>query len=196
MPQPFKSFSSPCVPLNIENIDTDQIIPARFLKGTTRSGLGKNLFNDWRYLSDNKPNPEFVLNNPRYSGQILVAEDNFGCGSSREHAPWALTDYGFQAIISSSFADIFKNNALKNSLLPIVLEPSIVKDLLNKIEAEPALTVHIDLENQTVTTHNATFSFEIDSFRKQCLLQGTDDIGYTLNHLNDIKAYENDLTLT
>ncbi len=190
MPQPFMTFTSRCVPLNEENIDTDQIIPARFLKGTSRTGLRKNLFNDRRYQDDGTPNPAFVLNNPKYAGQILLSGDNFGCGSSREHAPWALTDYGFRAIIASSFADIFKNNALKNNLLPVALKPNEVKALFKAVEANPALEITIDLADQQVLTPQGTLMFDIDPFRKQCLLKGKDDIGYTLGHLNEIEAYE------
>lgn len=189
----FKTLTSNAVPLNRNNIDTDQIIPARFLKGTQKTGLGEKLFHDWRYLPDGKPNPDFPLNRPQYVGaRILVAADNFGCGSSREHAPWALKDYGFQAIIAISFADIFKNNAAKNHLLPVALPEDTVMTLLSRIEEkEPNLRITIDLQHQTVHIPNlGEFAFEIDSYRKECLLKGLDDIGYTLSRLPEIEAYE------
>lgn len=180
-----------CVPLNRNNVDTDQIIPARFLKGTTKTGLGEKLFFDWRYLEDGSPNPDFALNNPRFSGSILVAAHNFGCGSSREHAPWALKDYGFQAILAISFADIFSNNSLKNQLLPIPMPEATITALLAAIEANPALQVTIDLPNQRVVIPGQSEQpFDVDPYRKQCLLEGLDDIGYTLSHESDIAAYE------
>jgi len=185
------TLSSTCVPLNRNNVDTDQIIPARFLKGTTKSGLGKNLFYDWRYLADGQPNPEFPLNNPRYKGSILVAAHNFGCGSSREHAPWALKDYGFSVILAISFADIFRNNALKNQLLPIPLPEAVLMNLLAAIEQDPSLTVAVDLPNQTVNIPGQPLQrFEVDPYRKTCLMEGLDDIGYTLQHMDAIQAYE------
>jgi len=185
------TLSSTCVPLNLNNVDTDQIIPARFLKGTTKTGLGKNLFYDWRYLPDGKPNPEFALNNPRFQGSILVAAHNFGCGSSREHAPWALKDYGFSVILAVSFADIFRNNALKNQLLTIALPEPVIMKLLEDLEADPSLSVTVDLPNQTVTIPSQEpQKFEVDPYRKKCLMEGLDDIGYTLQHLDAIKSYE------
>lgn len=185
------TLTSSCVPLNRNNVDTDQIIPARFLKGTTKSGLGKSLFNDWRYLADGQPNPEFPLNDTRYHGSILVAAHNFGCGSSREHAPWALKDYGFTVILAVSFADIFRNNALKNQILPIPLEEPVSMALFNAIEANPTLEVTVDLANQTVNIPGqAPQHFDVDPYRKKCLLDGLDDIGYTLQHLDTIQAYE------
>jgi 3-isopropylmalate/(R)-2-methylmalate dehydratase small subunit len=185
------TLSSTCVPLNLNNVDTDQIIPARFLKGTTKAGLGKSLFYDWRYLPAGQPNPEFPLNNPRYSGSILVAAHNFGCGSSREHAPWALKDYGFEVILAVSFADIFRNNALKNQILPIPLPEPVIMSLLDAIDADPALSVTVDLASQSVSIPvQPTQHFDLDPYRKKCLMEGLDDIGYTLQHLDAIQAYE------
>lgn len=184
-------ITSRCVPLNRNNVDTDQIIPARFLKGTTKAGLGEKLFYDWRYLEDGSPNPAFVLNNPRYSGHVLVAAHNFGCGSSREHAPWALKDYGFQVILAISFADIFRNNSLKNQLLPIPLPEPVILKLLEDIETDPSLTVTVDLPSQTVQIPGQPEQrFEVDPYRKKCLMEGLDDIGYTLSHGADIERYE------
>ena len=185
------TIQSTAVPLNRNNVDTDQIIPARFLKGTTKVGLGQKLFFDWRYLEDGSPNPEFTLNNPRYTGSVLVAAHNFGCGSSREHAPWALKDYGFQVILAISFADIFRNNSLKNQLLPIPLPEPVILKLLDDIEADPSLTITVDLPNQTVQIPNQPEQrFEVDPYRKKCLMEGLDDIGYTLSNLSEIEAYE------
>ena len=187
--KPFTSFESRMVPLAINNIDTDQIIPARFLKTTSKEGLDRQLFCDWRYDSAGAPNPDFILNQPRGQGaQVLLAGDNFGCGSSREHAPWALTQFGFRAVISTSFADIFKGNALKNSLLPIVVPADVHKELL----AAPAeATVKVDLAAQTLTTPGGrTVEFPVDSFSKHCLLQGVDELGYILQHEAEIAAYE------
>jgi 3-isopropylmalate/(R)-2-methylmalate dehydratase small subunit len=179
---------SKTVVLPIENIDTDQIIPARFLKTVSKEGLGESLFCDWRYRPDGTPNPDFPLNKPEASGaQILVAGDNFGCGSSREHAPWALTQYGFRAIISTSFADIFRGNALKNGLLPVIVPADAHAELLKS----PGATVKIDLESQTVTLPSGrTVQFPIDSFAKQCLLAGVDELGYMLKQEPAIAAYE------
>ena len=189
--QKVTTIQSTAVPLNRNNVDTDQIIPARFLKGTTKAGLGEKLFFDWRYLEDGSPNPAFALNNPRFSGSVLVAAHNFGCGSSREHAPWALKDYGFQVILAISFADIFRNNSLKNQLLPIPLPESVILKLLDDIEANPSLTVTVDLPRQAVQIPNQPEQrFEVDPYRKKCLMEGLDDIGYTLSHLAEIKAYE------
>ncbi len=191
MSNKISTLTSTCVPLNQNNVDTDQIIPARFLKGTTKTGLGKNLFFDWRYLPDGEPNPAFALNNPRYAGSILVAAHNFGCGSSREHAPWALKDYGFQVILAVSFADIFRNNALKNQLLPIPLPEPVILALFEAIEADPALAVTVDLASQTVTIPGqAPQGFEVDPYRKKCLLEGLDDIGFTRQQEVAIQAYE------
>ena len=183
------------VPLNMENVDTDQIIPARFLKGTTRDGFGKNLFRDWRYENDNeqKPKGDFVLNQPQYKGSILVAGKNFGCGSSREHAAWALHDYGFNAVVSSFFADIFKNNALNNAVLPVVVSDSF----LQKIFAQNKdATLIISLLDQTITIDatQETELFEINSYKKECLLNGYDDIDYLISVKKDIELYEKKLS--
>jgi 3-isopropylmalate/(R)-2-methylmalate dehydratase small subunit len=184
-------IESTCIPLNRNNVDTDQIIPARFLKGTTKAGLGEKLFYDWRYLSDGSPNPEFVLNNEKFTGSILVAAHNFGCGSSREHAPWALKDYGFQVILAISFADIFRNNSLKNQLLPIPLPEPIILKLLDDIERNQSLKITVDLANQRVSIPGQPDQhFDVDPYRKKCLMEGLDDIGYTLQQLPDIEAYE------
>ncbi len=182
------TIESKTVALPIDNIDTDQIIPARFLKTTSMEGLGDNLFLDWRYLPDGSPNPDFALNKPSAKGaEILVAGDNFGCGSSREHAPWALKQYGFKAIISTSFADIFKGNALKNGLLPIIMPPDIHAELLKW----PGIVLKIDLATQTVTLAGGrTVEFPIDPFAKQCLIEGVDELGYMLNQQPAIAAYE------
>jgi len=188
-------------PLDRANVDTDAIIPKQFLKSIKRTGFGPNLFDEWRYLDHGEPgqdcskrpvNPDFVLNQPRYQGaQVLLARRNFGCGSSREHAPWALEDYGFRAIIAPSFADIFYNNCFKNGLLPIVLSEEQVDQLFREVEASEGYELHIDLPAQTVTTPGGTvFSFQIDAFRKHCLVNGLDEIGLTLEHADDIKAYE------
>ncbi len=182
-------FTSRLVPLPVKNIDTDQIIPARFLKTVSKQGLGDQLFNDWRYDADGRPNPDFILNQPRAQGaQVLVAGDNFGCGSSREHAPWALTQFGFRAVVSTSFADIFRQNALKNALLPIVVPPDVHAELL---AAPEGATVAVDLATQTLTTpSDRAVEFPIDSFSKHCLLTGVDELGYILQHQADIAAYE------
>jgi len=188
-------------PLDRANVDTDAIIPKQFLKSIKRTGFGPNLFDEWRYLVHGEPgmdnskrpiNPDFVLNQPRYHGaQVLLARENFGCGSSREHAPWALEDYGFRAIIAPSFADIFFNNCFKNGLLPIVLDAAIVEQLFRETESATGYRLVIDLDKQTVTTPSGqAFSFEVDEFRKYCLLNGLDDIGLTLRHVDKIKAYE------
>jgi 3-isopropylmalate/(R)-2-methylmalate dehydratase small subunit len=182
------TIESKTVVIPIDNIDTDQIIPARFLKTTSMEGLGDNLFLDWRYLADGSPNPDFPLNKPSARGaQILVAGANFGCGSSREHAPWALTQYGFKAVVSTSFADIFKGNALKNGLLPIVMPPDIHAELLKW----PGITLKIDLAAQTVTLAGGrTVEFPIDPFAKHCLLEGVDELGYMMKQEPAIAAYE------
>jgi 3-isopropylmalate/(R)-2-methylmalate dehydratase small subunit len=187
--KPFTNFESRMVPLPINNVDTDQIIPARFLKTTSKLGLDKQLFNDWRYDAQGNPNPDFILNQPRGQGaQVLLAGDNFGCGSSREHAPWALTQFGFRAVISTSFADIFKQNSLKNSLLPIVVPADVHAELF---AAAPDATVKIDLANQTLTTPaGRAVEFPIDSFSKHCLLNGVDELGFILQHEADIAAFE------
>ena len=197
----FKTFTGTVTPLDRSNVDTDAIIPKQFLKSIKRSGFGPNLFDEWRYLDRGEPgmdcsnrplNPDFVLNDPRYQGaQILLARDNFGCGSSREHAPWALDDYGFKVVIAPSFADIFFNNCFKNGLLPIVLSNETMDRLFEKATQEEALQLTVDLEAQTVSLADGeAISFEVDEFRKHCLLNGLDDIGLTLQHVDDIKAYE------
>jgi len=190
--KPFTNFESRVVPLPINNVDTDQVIPARFLKTTSKEGLDKQLFCDWRYDAEGNPKPDFILNQPRAAGaQILLAGDNFGCGSSREHAPWALTQFGFRAVLSTSFADIFKQNSLKNSLLPIVIPPDVQAELFAAVEADPAAVVTIDLANQTLETPSGRLvEFPIDAFSKHCLLEGVDELGYILNQESAIKAYE------
>ncbi len=175
-----------------ENVDTDQIIPARFLKVTDKVGLGDNLFSDWRYNADGSPKPDFILNKPEMKGrQIMLAGDNFGCGSSREHAPWALTGYGFRAVISTSFADIFTNNSLKNSLLPIIVDKDTHKQLLSLAEEDPNMSLSVDLANQTLLLPDGrNVRFPIDSFNKACLLNGVDEIGYVLGLDAQIAAFE------
>jgi len=188
----FTRFSSRLVPLPVDNIDTDQIIPARFLKTITKQGLDKNLFCDWRYDADGNPKPDFILNQPRAQGaEILLAGDNFGCGSSREHAPWALTQFGFRAIISTSFADIFKGNALKNSLLPIVVPADIHAALFAAVDKNPDYEVTVDLATQKlILPEGKEVSFDVDPFAKQCLLEGVDELGYILKQEEAIAAYE------
>jgi len=185
---PIRVIESKTVVLPRENVDTDQIIPARFLKVTDKKGLGKVLFCDWRYEQGEKPRPDFVLNRPEAQGcRILVAGDNFGCGSSREHAPWALVDYGFQAVISTRIADIFRNNSLKNGLVPVVLEPAAHAKLL----AAPGASVRVDLEAQTVTLPDgSTASFPIDAFSRYCLMNGVDELGFLLSQEEAIQAFE------
>jgi 3-isopropylmalate/(R)-2-methylmalate dehydratase small subunit len=186
--EPIRTIESRTVVIPRENIDTDQIIPGRFLKVTDKKGLGKGLFSDWRYDAEGKPRPDFVLNRPEGQGcRILVAGDNFGCGSSREHAPWALVDHGFQAVISTRIADIFRNNALKNGLVPVVLEPAAAAKLL----AAPGASVRIDLASQTVTLPDgSTASFPIDGFAKYCLMNGIDELGFLLSQEEAIAGYE------
>jgi 3-isopropylmalate/(R)-2-methylmalate dehydratase small subunit len=190
--KPFINFESRLVPLNVTNVDTDQIIPARFLKTTSKIGLDKQLFNDWRYDAQGNPNPEFILNQPQALGaQVLLAGENFGCGSSREHAPWALTQFGFRAVISTSFADIFKQNSLKNSLLPIVVPPDVLDELFAAVAADPNVTVKIDLPKQTLTTPSGRMvEFPVDAFSKHCLVNGVDELGYIQQHEADIAAFE------
>ena len=178
------------VPLPGENIDTDQIIPARFLKATTREGFGENLFCDWRYDENRNPVKEFVLNNPTYSGKILVAGKNFGCGSSREHAAWALYDFGFRVVISSFFADIFKNNALNNGLLPVVVSDNYLKKILSTINQNPKTEITVDLEKQVVTMEGQEESFEINLYKKTCMINGYDDIDYLLSLDKEIKEFD------
>lgn len=188
----FTTLTSRVVPLPVNNIDTDQIIPARFLKATDKSGMGEHLFADWRYNADGTPKPDFVLNKPEYRGaQILLAGDNFGCGSSREHAPWALTGFGFRAVISTSFADIFRNNALKNGLLPVVVDAATHQTLLDVSAEIPQAQVTIDLATQTLTLPaGQRVSFPIDGFSKTCLLKGVDELGYLMGFEEQIERYE------
>jgi 3-isopropylmalate/(R)-2-methylmalate dehydratase small subunit len=188
----FQTLHTTGVPLPFENVDTDQIIPARFLKATTREGFGENLFRDWRYNTDGSPKADFVLNNARYSGQILVAGKNFGCGSSREHAAWALYDAGFRAVISSYFADIFRGNALNTGLLPLQVDDKVLTRLLTAIEADPQLELVVDLPAQTlaVPAWGETVSFAIDPYKKECLINGYDDIDFLVNQKSAIEAYE------
>ncbi len=188
----FTTLTSKAIPLNIENVDTDQIIPARFLKATDREGFGDNVFRDWRYDKLGNPNPDFVLNHPEYSGSILVAGDNFGCGSSREHAAWALTGYGFKVIVSSFFADIFKGNALNNSLLPVQVSADFLKVLLSEIKEKPTTKLIVNLENQTISIEGTSFkeSFDIDAYKKTCMINGYDDIDYLLSKIETIEAFE------
>ncbi|WP_026753964.1 3-isopropylmalate dehydratase small subunit [Sediminibacter sp. Hel_I_10] len=188
----FITLTSTAIPLNIENVDTDQIIPARFLKATDRQGFGENAFRDWRFQKDGTINKDFALNNPKYSGSILVAGDNFGCGSSREHAAWALTDYGFSVIVSSFFADIFKGNALNNGLLPIQVSEGFLEILMKTIIADPTTQLHVNLEAQTISIEgkNATEHFDIDPYKKTCMINGYDDIDYLLSQKNTIEAFE------
>jgi len=190
--EPFRKHTGLCALLNRINVDTDQIIPKQFLKRIERTGFGEFLFNDWRYLEDGKPNPDFELNQPRFQGaSILVAGDNFGCGSSREHAPWALQDYGFKVIIAPSFADIFKNNCYKNGILPIALPAKAVAEIAKQIEGKGGYTLTVDLEAQQVIEPDGTaHRFEIGDFEKQCLLNGLDEIGWTLQFDAKITEYE------
>ncbi len=188
----FQTITSSCVPLPIENVDTDQIIPARFLKATTREGFGDNLFADWRYDKAGQPINSFVLNNPTYSGQVLVGGKNFGSGSSREHAAWAIAGYGFKVVVSSFFADIFKGNALNNGVLPVVVSEKFLADLFASINADAKTTVTVDLAAQTITNNanGAVESFDINSYKKECLLNGLDDIDYLLSKKDKIEAWE------
>jgi 3-isopropylmalate/(R)-2-methylmalate dehydratase small subunit len=176
----------------VNDIDTDQIIPARFLKVTDKAGLGANLFSDWRYNADGTPKPDFILNRPEAQGaQILLAGDNFGCGSSREHAPWALTGFGFRAVISTSFADIFRNNALKNGLLPIIVDAETHQMLFDLVEEVPNVELTVDLASQTLNFSGGSAAFPVDGFSKACLLNGVDELGYILGFDKQIAAYEN-----
>jgi 3-isopropylmalate/(R)-2-methylmalate dehydratase small subunit len=187
----FITLKTSAVPLPIENIDTDQIIPARFLKATTREGFGENLFRDWRYNSDNTPKADFILNNGTYTGKILVAGKNFGCGSSREHAAWSIYDYGFRVVISSFFADIFKNNALNNALLPVQVSDEFLKKIFATIEKNPATTITVDLPQQKVTLEDGSSeSFDINAYKKTCLANGYDDIDYLLSLRDEIRHFE------
>jgi len=187
----FTTLKSSAIPLAIDNIDTDQIIPARFLKATTREGFGENLFRDWRYNADQSPKADFALNIPKYSGKILVAGKNFGCGSSREHAAWAIYDHGFRVVISSFFADIFKNNALNNALLPVQVSDGFLKKIFAAIENNPKTAITVDLSEQKISLEDGTSeSFEINPYKKTCLTNGYDDIDYLLSLRDEIKHFE------
>ncbi len=188
----FTTFTSRLAPLGIDNIDTDQIIPARFLKTTSKAGLGDNLFCDWRYDESGQPKADFILNRPEgRAARVLLAGDNFGCGSSREHAPWALMQYGFRAVISTSFADIFRGNSLKNSLLPIVVSPEAHKALFAAVSQDPAAMVTVNLEAKTLTLPDGSaVTFPIDEFARQCMLEGVDELGYILGQEAAIAAFE------
>jgi 3-isopropylmalate/(R)-2-methylmalate dehydratase small subunit len=192
----FTTLTSRAIPLAIENVDTDQIIPARFLKATDKQGFGDNVFRDWRFDKHGNINKDFSLNNPKYSGSILVAGDNFGCGSSREHAAWALVGYGFKVIVSSFFADIFKGNALNNGLLPVQVSEGFLKKLLETIVVKPETQMVVDLENQTISISNSEVSeaFEIDAYKKTCMINGYDDIDYLLSKKEEIEAFEAEKT--
>ncbi|WCE29393.1 3-isopropylmalate dehydratase small subunit [Vibrio sp. SCSIO 43137] len=192
----FKNHTGLVVPLDLANIDTDAIIPKQFLQKVTRLGFGQHLFHDWRFLDDEgqKPNPEFVMNEARYQGaSILLARENFGCGSSREHAPWALADYGIKVMIAPSFADIFYGNSINNQMVPVRLTEQEVDEIFTFVEANEGAQVTVDLESMTVTANNKTYSFEIDEFRRHCLLNGLDNIGLTLQHEDKIAAYEDNI---
>lgn len=192
MKQKFNVIKSTCVPLPLKNVDTDQIIPARFLKATTKEGFGDNLFRDWRYNADGSPKKDFILNNPRYKGVVLVAEKNFGCGSSREHAAWAIADYGFRIVISSFFADIHKNNELNNFVLPVQVSERFLEHLFDSIKSDPNTEVIVDLPNQTVTNTatNEEEHFEINGYKKYCLENALDDIDYILENKDKIVQFE------
>lgn len=192
MKEKFTTIVSTCVPLPMENVDTDQIIPARFLKATSRDGFGDNLFRDWRFDSEGNPIKDFVLNDPTYTGCVLVAGKNFGCGSSREHAAWAIHDYGFRVVISSFFADIHKNNELNNFVLPVVVSESFLSELFDSIASNPTTEVRVDLPTQTVTNlaNGKSEHFDINAYKKQCLSEGLDDIEYLLSKRADIEAWE------
>ena len=193
MRQKFTTLSSTAVPLPIENIDTDQIIPARFLKATTREGFGENLFHDWRYDKDGNPKEDFVMNSPRYKGEILVAGKNFGCGSSREHAAWAIEGAGFRAVVSSFFADIFRNNALNNGLLPVVVSDKMLADIFVAIESDPNTELLIDLPAQTIEIAgtDSKEQFEIAPYKKECLMNGYDDVDFLVSIRQEIESFEN-----
>lgn len=188
----FKTFTSTIIPLPIENVDTDQIIPARFLKATSKDGFGDNLFRDWRYDSNNKPLRDFVLNNPLYSGSILVAGKNFGSGSSREHAAWAVAGFGFKVVVSSFFADIFKNNALNNGVLPVVVSEKFLSDIFSAVQANAGMTLTVNLEEQMITNNASGVSerFDINLYKKNCLLNGFDDIDFLLSNKDKIENWE------
>jgi 3-isopropylmalate/(R)-2-methylmalate dehydratase small subunit len=188
----FTKIRSSAIPLPIEDIDTDQIIPARFLKATTKIGFGKNLFRDWRYDSHDQPIQDFVLNNPTYTGSVLIAGKNFGCGSSREHAAWAILDYGFKVVVSSFFADIFKNNALNNGVLPVQVSQDMLDTLFSSIEKDANALIEVDLEKQSITdmTSGISTQFEINPYKKVCMINGYDDIDYLLSLSDKVKSFE------
>lgn len=188
----FTTLTSKAIPLAIENVDTDQIIPARFLKATDKKGFGNNVFRDWRFDKNGEINTEFSLNNPKYSGSILIAGNNFGCGSSREHAAWALVGYGFKVIVSSFFADIFKGNALNNGLLPVQVSPTFLNTLMTTVQENPSTDIQVNLEAQTITIEgtNQSENFEIDAYKKTCMINGYDDIDYLISNKEKIEAYE------
>ena len=186
----FTTLNSTAMPLPVENIDTDQIIPARFLKATSREGFGDNLFRDWRYNEDGSLNTDFVLNKPAYGGQILLAGKNFGSGSSREHAAWAIIDHGFRVVVSSFFADIFKNNALNNGLLPVQVSEAFLQKLMQAVQADAQTSITVSLEEQTIRFAGGQESFEINAYKKHCLLNGLDDIDYLLKQKDRIEAFE------
>ncbi|MBR5477729.1 MAG: 3-isopropylmalate dehydratase small subunit [Bacteroidaceae bacterium] len=192
MRQKFTTLSSTVVPLPIENIDTDQIIPARFLKATTREGFGENLFRDWRYDKDGYPKADFVMNSPVYKGEILVAGKNFGCGSSREHAAWAIDGAGFRAVVSSFFADIFRNNALNNGLLPVVVSEQMLAEIFKAAEADASMQLYIDLPAQTIEIvgTDTKEQFEIAPYKKQCLMSGYDDVDFLVSIRTEIESFE------
>lgn len=190
MKEKFSKIVSSAVPLPIENIDTDQIIPARFLKATTRDGFGQNLFRDWRYGANGNPVKDFILNDTTYSGKILVAGKNFGCGSSREHAAWAISDYGFRVVVSSFFADIFKNNALNTGILPVVVSDAFLKILFEKINKNPKIEIEVNLVDQKIKTDGQEEAFEINSYKKTCLMNGYDDIDYLISLHEEIKKFD------
>ncbi len=192
MKEKFNIITSTCVPLPMENVDTDQIIPARFLKATSREGFGENLFRDWRYDKDGNPIKGFVLNDPTYSGCVLVAGKNFGSGSSREHAAWAIADYGFRVVVSSFFADIHKNNELNNFVLPVVVSEEFLAELFDSINSDPKTEITVDLPAQTITNKatGKSESFDINPYKKHCLINALDDIEYLLSKKEDIEAYE------
>lgn len=192
MKNKFNIIKSTCVPLPLENVDTDQIIPARFLKATTKEGFGDNLFRDWRYNADGSKKQDFVLNNPKYQGQILVAGKNFGCGSSREHAAWAIAGYGFRVVVSSFFADIHKNNELNNFVLPVVVSEQFLSELFSSIDQDHATQVRVDLPNQTVTNLATGHSehFDINGYKKHCLMNGLDDVDFLVANRDKVEAFE------
>jgi len=190
--QKLEHITSTAIPLPTENIDTDQIIPARFLKSIDKDGFGQNLFRDWKFDKENQPNKDFVLNNPKYKGEILVAGNNFGCGSSREHAAWALTGYGFRVVVSSYFADIFRGNVLNNGLLPVKVSEKYLKELLQTVTDKPETEISVNVANQTISFNGNVESFDLDSYKKICLINGYDDIDFLISKKDKIEAFENE----